>query len=77
MDKILRMKLKQWKENADELARFAEMNEKKNNRILELLTIMLDRYDDDKMSIIRRNLKRWKNNTDEMTRENTRKKLAI
>ena len=76
MDKILRMKLKQWKENADELARFAEMNEKKNNRILELLTIMLDRYDDDKMSIIRRNLKRWKNNTDEMTREINSKRIS-
>ena len=76
MDKILRMKLKQWKEIADELARRDEMNTKKNNRILELLTIMLDRYDDDKMSIIRRNLKRWKKNTDEMTKEINSKRIS-
>jgi len=76
MDKILRMKLKQWKEIASELTRFEELTTKKNNRILELLTIMLDRYDDDKMSIIRRNLKRWKNNTDEMTKEINSKRIS-
>jgi hypothetical protein len=59
MDKILRMKLKQWKEIADELKRRDEMETTRYNKIIELLKIMIDRYDDDKMAVLRRNLLRW------------------
>jgi len=76
MDKILRMKLKQWKEIASEMTRWEQMESKKNNRILELLTIMIDRYDDDKMAILKRNFLRWKKNTQDMTKEINSKKIS-
>ena len=45
MEKILRMKLKQWKEIADEIKRRDEMETTRYNKIIELLKIMIDRYD--------------------------------
>ena len=76
MDKILRMKLKQWKEIASEMTRWEQMESKKNNRILELLTMMIDRYDDDKTAVLRRNFLRWKKNSEDMTKEINSKRIS-
>ena len=76
MDKILRMKLLQWKEIADELKRKADNETTRYNKILELLTIMIDRYDDDKLAILRRNFKRWQEKTTLTTQEINSKKIA-
>ena len=76
MDKILRMKLKQWKEIADEMKRRDEMETTKNNKIIELLKLLIDRYDDDKMAVLRRNLKRWQENSSELTHEINAKRIA-
>ena len=75
-EKILRMKLKQWKDIADELKRKDEMEEHRNNKIIELLKIMIDRYDDDKMAVMKRNLKRWKENAQEITKVTNSKKIS-
>ena len=76
MEKILRMKLKQWKEIADEIKRRDEMETTRYNKIIELLKIMIDRYDDDKMAVLRRNLMRWKEKSDLTTKEINSKKIA-
>ena len=51
LDNLLRKKLHQWKDTATELTKRLELEEEKNNRIIELLKIMVDRYDDDKMAV--------------------------
>ena len=76
MEKILRMKLKQWKDIADELKRKEEMESTRYNKIIELLMRLIDRYDDDKMAIIRRNLKRWHEKTVEYTKIINAKKIS-
>lgn len=54
------------------------MEEHRNNKIIELLKIMIDRYDDDKMAVMKRNLKRWKENAQEITKvTNSKKYLNI
>ena len=50
------LKMEEWKE---ELKRQDEAENTRNNKIIELLKILIDRYDDDKMAVLRRNLKRW------------------
>jgi hypothetical protein len=70
------MKLKQWKEIADEIKRRDEMETTRYNKIIELLKIMIDRYDDDKMAVLRRNLMRWKEKSDLTTKEINSKKIA-
>ena len=75
-DKILRMKLLQWKEIADELKRQEEAENTRNNKIIELLKILIDRYDDDKMAVLKRNLLRWKENARDITREAISRRIA-
>ena len=76
MDKILRMKLHQWKEIADELKRKADIENDRSNKILELLQILIDRYDDDKMAVLRRNLQRWRNNALDKKKESIYKRIS-
>jgi len=76
MDKILRKKLLQWKEIVDEMKRQDEAENSRVSRILELLKILIDRYDDDKMAVLRRNLLRWKDNANEKSREVVSKRIA-
>ena len=76
MDKILRMKLHQWKEIADELKRKADIENDRSNKILELLQILIDRYDDDKMAVLRRNLQRWRNNALDIKKESIYKRIS-
>ena len=76
MDKILRMKLLQWKEIADELKRQDEAENTRNNKIIELLKILIDRYDDDKMAVLKRNLLRWKENAGDKQREALSRRIA-
>ena len=53
MDKILRLKLIQWRDIAFELQRLEENEKNRINRIVELLKMLIDRYDDDKMAVLR------------------------
>ena len=53
-----------------------EMETTKNNKIIELLKLLIDRYDDDKMAVLRRNLKRWQENSSELTHEINAKRIA-
>ena len=76
MDKILRMKLKQWKETADEMKRLDDLESDRVNKIIELLKILIDRYDDDKMAVLRRNLKRWRDNAYDITKTAISKRIA-
>ena len=76
MDKILRMKLHQWKEIADEIKRKDDLENDRVSKILELLKMLIDRYDDDKMAVLRRNLQRWRNNAADKQKEALYNRIA-